>query len=62
MKEKNDPVMGERDTRLVQMEDAFMCTNKFVEFTKQYEKLNKLLGIQSKMIKIVENLLTESGI
>ncbi len=62
VKEKNDPVMGERDTRLVQMEDAFMCTNKFVEFTKQYEKLNKLPGIQSKMIKIVENLLTESGI
>lgn len=62
VKERNDPTSGERITRLTQMKDSFKYTNIFLDYTKQYDKLNKLAKIQPKMIKIVEDILTESGV
>ena len=61
VKEDNSPIYGERITRLTQIKDVFESINKYLEFTNQYEKLNKLVTIQSEMIKVVEDILNKSG-
>lgn len=60
-KEGNSPVKGERFTRIKQMEDVFRHTKHYLEFTKQFEKLNKITKIQSEMIGIVNEILNKSG-
>ena len=62
IKEKNSPVLGEMPTRIVQIKDAFECVNTFLKYTKQHDKLQKMSKIQSEMIKVIEDIMIESGI
>lgn len=61
VKESNPPNLGEATTRIIQIKNAFDCTNTFLKHTKQYEKLEKFLRIEEEMIKIVEDLLVKSS-
>jgi len=54
--EANQPVRGEKETRVQQLRDAFECANAYLGHTKQYDILRKVKRFEGKMIDAVESL------